>query len=293
MDILTWKTPKDFNLFCFGDDHEGTRLRHNTGWEQLIDMMHSPYGDLPESRNYGIDHGDIAECILIDDKRYAEMTQMGTVLQQIQRAIQHLRPIKNKLITILEGNHTWTLRKFGNITEHVCAELTKEAKNSHKIAYGPWQIIIDYTDIKGKYHFSQFATHGYKALNSTIDDPVDRKNSMLRSLRRQLQGKAGNTILMTMGHCHKLLQYLPDRKLGIVSHKGEIYERYDKSEHHHQDEFIPEDRRYYLACGSFLKTLGEGFFGYAEKAGYNPNEIGYQVVKIRDGLITQIDEIII
>ncbi len=293
MDTLTWKTPQDFNLFCFGDDHEGTRLRYNEGWEKLVDMMLSSYGDLPESRNYGIDHGDVAECILIDDKRYSEFDVKGTFLQQIQMAIRHRVPIRHKLITILEGNHTWTLRRLGNIVEYVCGELTKECGGKHKITYGPWQMIIDYVGKKNQYYFSHFATHGYKAVNSTIDDPVDRKNSMLRSLRRQLQRQAGNTILMSMGHCHKLLQYLPVRKLGIVAGEGSYREKYDRPEEHHQDEFVPEDRRYYLACGSFLKTLGDGYFGYAEKAGYGPNELGFQVCRVRNGIIQQIDEVLI
>ena len=283
MKIIRKEMPSDFNLFLFGDDHEGSRLRHDDGWDQLINMMCSRYEGLPAARNFGVDHGDITEGIMIDDKRYDGIaTKKGTVFQEMQMARRHREKIKNKLVCIMEGNHPEKLWRFGRITEAVCTDLGVE--------YGTWQAIIKYT-CKKKTLFNHYATHGFGSINSKIDDPRDRENSMLRTLRRAMQRKTGNCFLNSMGHTHKLLICSPKHELFITDSVGnKTVQHYTKA--NPNDSFIPFNERYYVNTGSFYRTFGDGFSGYAERAGYDPIELGCAVALVRDGGLTDVKKII-
>ena len=287
MKTIRKEMPLDFNLFLFGDDHEGSRLRYDKGFVQLVRMMNSEYMGLPASRNYGLDHGDITEAIMIDDKRYDGFsTKQGAVLQEISMAKKHREPIKKKLICIMEGNHPEKLWRFGPITQDVCEHL--------KVEYGTWQAIIQYYN-RGRLLFSHYATHGYGSINSKIPSPRDRENSMLRSLMRLMMRKTGNCILSSMGHTHKLLICSPVHELYITPDKNG---KKDKTQQHYTEadqmaDFIPFDERYYVNTGSFYRTFGEGFSGYAERAGYDPVELGFAVAMVRKGKLIKVEKIVV
>jgi hypothetical protein len=53
MQIIEKVVPLNFNLFLFGDDHMGTPFRHNSGWEQMVDMMSGEYAGC--KNNYGVE----------------------------------------------------------------------------------------------------------------------------------------------------------------------------------------------------------------------------------------------
>jgi hypothetical protein len=57
--------------------------------------------------------------------------------------------------------------------------------------------------------------------------------------------------------------------------------------------YIHPDYRHYLCCGSFHRTYGDGYSTYAEHAGYDPVELGFFVVRVRDRKIEGIDKITI
>ena len=65
MKIITKQLPSNHNLFLFGDGHIGNALRHKKGFDRLVNMMHSEYAGVPAKANFGIDHGDIIEAILL------------------------------------------------------------------------------------------------------------------------------------------------------------------------------------------------------------------------------------
>lgn len=283
MKIIRKEMPRDFNLFLFGDDHEGSRLRYDDGWEQLVDMMLSKYEDLPANRNFGVDHGDIIEGIMIDDKRYDGITtKEGAVVEEMDMAKLHRQKIKKKLICIMEGNHPEKHWRFGRITEKICDDL--------EVPYGTWQTIIKYR-CKGKILFNHYAAHGFGSINSKIDDPRDRENSMLRTLRRTMQRKTGNCFLNSMGHTHKLLICSPRHELYITDGVG------NKTQHHYtkadpKADFIPFSERWYINTGSFYRTFGDGFSGYAERAGYDPIELGCAIALVRGGELINVKKII-
>jgi len=280
MELLSYNLPLDWNLFLFGDDHEGAALRHDDGWKQLVDMMHSEYGGLPASRNYGVDHGDVIEAIQTDDYRYDHHeTKEALTLDQIYQAIKNRDPIKKKILCVIDGNHPAKLHRFGKITAHICKEL--------RVPFGTWSAKLTYNDNKGKLQFKHYATHGFGSITSTADDPQRQRTNMKLALKRKLKKKFGDTLLNTMGHTHKLLVCSPSEELFIVDKENELRQYYTGAPVRKHG-FIPYDYRWYCNTGSFLKLYGESISGYAERAGYDPIELGFLVAKIRGGTITEI-----
>lgn len=283
MKILQHKLPPDHNLFMFGDVHSGTVLHYGKGFEQLVQMMNSPFEDLPSSANFGIDHGDIIEAITIDDPRYEPLTAGECVLQQADDAVTIRKPIAKKLITILEGNHPLKLWRFGNITEMVCRKLG--------VPYGTWTSKVHFLTPEGKLMYKCFCTHGRKMISSAADDPKRRLVNMRLILKRHLKFKAGDCILMSKGHTHKLLICNPETELYLTDDGEKIYQSYLHSTR--AQRYIHPDHRWYVSTGSFLRLYGENISGYAEQAEYDPIELGFAVVLVRDGEIQDIRKIIL
>jgi hypothetical protein len=285
MEILSYNLPLDWNLFLFGDDHEGAALRHDHGWEQLVDMMHSEYGGLPAKNNFGIHHGDLIEAILTDDKRWCdtECSKEKTVFEQMAASRKALLPIRKKLLAVLDGNHTFALHRFGKIAKEICKQLEIPEK------YGTYSAKLIYKDKKDNIQFKHYATHGTGSISSVADDPERQKTNMRLSLKRKLRSQFGDCLLSSMGHTHKIIVCEPTKELYITDEDNELKQHYTGAQTI-PNGYIHPDYRWYCNTGSFLKLYGMGFSGYAERAGYKPIELGFLVVKIRNGIITGIEK---
>jgi len=280
MRILEKVVPNNFNLFLFGDDHEGTILRHDEGWDMLVDMMQSTYDGC--NYNFGVDHGDVVEAIPSDDARWYDVTNSTKVLEQTKAAVNHREKIKKKLVTILDGNHPQKYWRFGAITAQICKDLD--------VPFGTWSAHITYKTKKGNIILRHFATHGRKFIGSTADDPVRRLSNMKLQLKRHLKEKFADCALMTKGHTHKLLIAEPTKTLYLT---GESSIKQHYTSYNPAGGYIHPDHRWYVNTGSFLRLYGLGFDGYAERAGYDPMELGFAVARIRDRQIVGIDKIVL
>jgi hypothetical protein len=288
--------PYDFNLFLFGDDHEGTLLRNDAGWNKLCDMMNSEYEGLPASRNRGIHHGDFLEAILVDDYRFDLLTtKEAFVLRQLEEAKKNFEPIKNKLIAVLDGNHPFKLQKFGQITKYLCEDKLKKSD-----LYGTWACHVTYANKKNEVMFKHFATHGNGSINSYAGDIEQQLANIRVILKRRLKNKFGDTLLNTMGHTHKLIICPP---LGATEEKKMPFFKGGKNgiETKHLrvekvDGYIHPDFRWYVNTGSFVGQYaempeGEEVSGYVERANYDPVEQGFAVALVRDGKITDVKKV--
>jgi len=283
MKLIKFSVPNNFNLFQFGDDHEGTCLRHKEGWEQLVDMMNSPYGGLKADCNFGVDHGDIVEAIAVDDKRYDEDTTSLKVSKQEDQAVINREKIKDKLVCIMEGNHPRKLKNYREITKEVCKKLG--------VNFGTWSAKITYYS-GNSFYFKQFATHGSRTISSTADDPLRAESNMRLILKRLLKNKFGDCLLMSMGHSHKLIVTPPINALYMADDGKEIKQHYTQRKLG-RSEYIHPDHRWYINTGAFYKLYEDGKTSYAEIAGYDPIELGFCVVRYRDGDIEGIDKVTI
>lgn len=277
MKLITVKLPNDHNLFLFGDQHSGSVLSCRKSWGILTNLMHSEYDGC--KNNYGADGGDAIEAIMVDDKRFSpDKLSEPLPLAQARSAVEDREPIKDELLYLLEGNHERTLWKFGNITEWIANQLN--------VPYGTYTVKLTVQDKKGRPMYKLFDTHGRKSISSTADDPIRRKVNMELILKRHLKFKAGDCAVMVKHHVHKLLVSKPVSDLYLVDDGKRITQAY--TSWGQSEPYIHPDARWYGCAGSFLKLYGEGMSGYAEIAGYDPVELGFLVLKVRDRKIVEL-----
>ena len=282
MRIITRKLPVNHNLFLFGDDHEGTILRHDEGWEQLCNMMESEYDGCKS--NYGIHHGDPIEAIMTDDPRYDMDTVKEPIpLKQVEAAKKNLNPIKRKVIAMCEGNHPLKLHRFGALTRAICEPLGVE--------YGTWSFKLVARDARGSLMYKSFHTHGRKSITSTADDVQRRKTNRELILKRHLKFKMGDVALAAKGHSHQLIVCEPQSELYMTDDGDVVRKAYTAQEIDHTAPYIHPDSRFFVNTGSFLRLYGDGVSGYAEIGEYDPIEIGFAVAKIRDRKIVGVDKV--
>ena len=296
MRIITKRLPVDHNLFLFGDDHEGTILRYDKGWNKFIDMLHSPWGGLPANHNFAIDHGDFMEAIMIDDPRYDIATVKDPIpMVQLENAVKNRAMIRDRLLFILEGNHPLKLWKFGALTEILCDRL--------KVPYGTWSAKLVVQDRKGRLMYKSYHTHGRKQITSTADDPKRRETNKQLILKRHLKFKAGDCALLAKGHTHKLLVCKPESELYMTDDGKQVQQNYTLENFRHDAPFIHPDHRWYVNTGSFLRLFADPIerpglptkyvSGYGEIAEYDPIELGFAVAEIRDRKIVDVKKVVL
>lgn len=287
MKLIQKTLPPDHNIFHFGDLHDGSTLSSQSGWDKLCEMMNSEYDGC--KNNYGIEMGDDIEAILVDDKRFSPEKLKDPLtgksepltLTQIDRAVKIREPIKDKLLCKLIGNHERKLWRFGDITENICEKLG--------VDYGTYTAKITIKDKDGKLMYKIYATHGFKQITSTADDPNRRHSNMQIILKRHLKFKAGDCAVMVKGHTHKLMVCKPESELYLIDDGKKIKQAYTSWG---QDEsYIHPDARWYGNTGSFLRLYGKDISGYAEIFELDPTELGFLVLKVREKRIVSLDPI--
>ena len=277
--MLLLKRPvgRNFNLYLFSDAHAGSALFYRKGFLKFVDTVRrDPIG-------LAIDLGDAIEAIMTDDKRYTDDTAKQPIpLKQANDYIEMIRPIKDKIIVRLMGNHEHKLHRFGNLAEYICHQLD--------IPYGTFTAKILFIDKSTeRLMFKVFATHGFRTITNQAHDPIQKSANEKARLKRLLSEKCGDAILNCMGHTHKLIVAEPTKKLWLSDDGSQIRQRYTHSE----GDFIHQDHRWFVNTGSFMKLYVEGISGYAELAGYDPTELGYAKVIVRKGEIQTIEKVIL
>lgn len=278
MRLLTKKLPRNHNIFFVGDVHEGSVLSSDKGWDTFCNIVCSEYRGC--KNNFVAEGGDMLEAITIDDKRFSrEKMAEALPLQQKKRAVIKRKPIKDKYLWMLEGNHERKLWRFGDLAAEIADELG--------IDYGTYTTKCSITNKLGRLLYKVFDTHGYKSISSTADDPIRRDTNMKLQLKRHLKFKAADCAVMIKHHVHKLLVSEPTHSLYLTDDGKKIKQHYT---HWGQDEqYIHPDARWYGCAGSFVRLYGEDMSGYAEIAEYDPVEIGWLVLMVRDEKIVGLE----
>ncbi len=278
MKLITVYLPDDHNIFLFGDAHHDSPMSSEKGWNILCDMMHKEYDGC--KNNYGAEGGDDIEAIAPDDKRYSEeLLNTPLTIVQMRHAVERRQSIKSILLYKLKGNHEDYHKLFGDIMADMCKSLD--------VPYGTWTTKLTVTDKRGKLMYKVFDTHGHRQVTSTADDPVRRKANMKLTLKRHLKFKAGDCAVMIKHHTHKLVVCKPETELYLTDDGKTIQQNYTGWG---QDEsYIHPDARWYGNAGSFLKLYGDGVSGYAERAEYDPVELGFLILKVRERRIVALE----
>lgn len=284
MQFINRTVPANFNLFFFGDCHIGTLLHHSDGLDQFIDTLANPYDNV--KHNVAIGMGDYIEAIDHSDKRFdVHSVDLGKIRpdQQMDCFIEKMRPVSKKIITLLDGNHEAKLTKYHNYVADACDKLN--------VPYGTYSAVTTFARRNEDYMFKSYATHGYGTINSIADDPERFEANLNLSLKRKLKNKVGDVAVACMGHTHKLLIAKPKKRLYLTSDGSDLKQHYTKSDQAAQ--YIHPDHRWYINTGSFVRLFLKGVSGYAERAMYDPMEIGFAVVKVRDKQIIDVDKVLV
>jgi hypothetical protein len=196
----------------------------------------------------------------------------------MRNAVAKRQAIKDLLLYKLQGNHCQHLWAFGDIMADMCKSLG--------VPYGTWTTKLTVTDKRGNLMYKTYDTHGRKGISSAADDPKRRKVNMQLTLKRNLKFKAGDCAVMIKHHTHKLLVCKPESELYLTDDGTRIQQAY--TGWGQTESYIHPDARWYGNAGSFLKLYGDGISGYAERAEYDPVELGFLVLKVRDRKIVEL-----
>ncbi len=289
MKIIDLYLPSSHNFVLMGDTHMGSMMCTYDGITECMNDI------LSEKHTYAGHMGDFVEAIHINDNRFDYTADDPIPLRQAKRGVKVLTPIAHRLKFGLLGNHEYALQRFGNLSLWICEELTSKCrKYNNSVRYGTYSAVINVSDKHGLI-YRMFVTHGYY-LSSSAKDPIQRKANMMANLKHKLENKYGQAVVMAMGHCHKLLSVQPD-ELYLKQEDNRLKGRYLQSPMG-DIEYIPPSQRYYFATGSFSRlytddtdSSGESVSGYAERAGYDPVNLGYCKIHVEDRQITKVEEI--
>jgi len=282
--LIKVNLPRDHKLFLTGDFHEGTILQHTKGINEMQHMVMS------SKNNFVVLTGDLAEAIIIDDKRYYKDTEdpnASVPLLQYKSIKQKLQPIRSRILVALDGNHDFKLSKYGNFVRDI---FCKNDKGDEDICYGTYSCILSVHDKKDKLMYQHFITHGNGSINSAADSPIRRESNMQLTLKRKLWRKIGNCFLMAMAHSHKLIVAEPTKDFYLLNEGGKIKEHYTKEIQ--VADYIDPDMRYYINTGSFLRVYAdEPVSGYVERMMLDPVQLGFPIVNVEDGIVTGVKKV--
>lgn len=169
-------------------------------------------------------------------------------LAQANAIIKILKPIREKCIGLLEGNHDDTIRKHYhyNIVDKMAIEL-----NTHNLSYTT-MIRLIFTRPHSSGAIDIYATHGFGGgISETA--PLNRLISMAHSFEADIY---------LAGHTHK--KVCSDRDILFLQHNGEV--------------ILKSKKQLFGITGTFLQTYTDRCRSYGERSGYTPTPTG--VLKI-------------
>ncbi len=283
MQLLTVNLPRDHKIYFLGDVHLGTKACHKEAFLGVIDRIHG------EKNSRAIGMGDMIEAISHRDRRYQPDIidpEMPTSLEALNKLVGWFMPIKEKILGLLDGNHEIVLSADGHhMKEIVCKQLG--------VPYGTYtaKFSIRTTSKTAPQMYKIFTWHGARSLQSYAGDVIRQTANMKEMLKRRLKNKAGDCLIMAMGHAHKLIVVPPTEKLYLVDEGGKVKQKYTKVVK--GEDFIPEDHRYYLCTGGFLRYQILGVSSYVERMGFDPVQLGYPVANIENGEVVNVEKVVL
>lgn len=270
--------PSSHDFALAGDDHDGSLLCHHDGLGQQVEWA-------SKKGNYLGKMGDMIEAIMTDDKRYDRTSENSIPLQQADDAIKRYKPVAKKIKFWLTGNHELKLQRFGDLGKYMA--------DAVGCPYGTYTAVIEVSDKFGPM-YRIFASHGFGVLKSNAKDAEQQEGNMKAALKMKLKHKRADCVIMAMGHTHKLIVVPPTGNLYLYTENGKTKQGYLASGDP-LAQYIPPDQRWYVNTGSFLKLYDDDLdaSGYGEVKGYDPIQLGFPIIKVRDRKIISIEKVIL
>jgi hypothetical protein len=282
MEIISKRLPADCTIIDTGDWHIGALNCHLDGIQKLIATIEA------NPNTYVILKGDLIEAIAPNDKRFVHCSQdvgFRTAHEQVDFLVSLLEPIRDNILAMMLGNHEYKLINVFDVAKHICQDLG--------IPYGGYACVIQNIGC-----FKMFCTHGYGSITSNAKDQLQRLANKQSSLKLKLEkSKMVDCVYMSMGHIHHGIIAHPTigQEIMLTTTAKKIKQTYRQ----HTDQnanYIPPEARWYVATPSMLKLYSEpGMFAisYAEMAGYEPTELGWVEIDVRDDEITDVRKVVV
>lgn len=275
--------PSDFELFITGDSHMGNAAHCENGPKTFVQRVKR------KKHAYVLCLGDNIETISVTDPRFdldVHRNRAPRYDAQRDEFIAAFDKIGDRFLWILDGNHE---RRIKNI-----------AQPNRDIAKAFNAVYAEGTIAKALFPGFRILTwHGWGVVNSYAGDEKQRRTNELIALKRKLRRLPGaDCEVVVSGHYHKLLLHAPDPRLLLVSDgaKNELVQHYTHPSRICVDEEkglyrIPEEERFYMCCGSFLKAYDESVPSYAEDWGLEATELGYGHIVVKNDKITKVETV--
>jgi len=285
MEIVTRELPRDCEIIDTGDWHIGVANTNESGIFEMIEYVASA------PNRYLIVKGDLIDCISVTDKRFSLTSFAGHVTtpqDQADRVLEILRPIKDRILFLLLGNHEYKLINKFDLLRYWCNEL--------EVPWGGVMAKFISANKTGHYWKGLF-THGSGTLRSAAKDPIQAEANMKANLKKKLQHLASDCIYMSMGHTHRQLTVNPtiQNHLHMIDDGERLNQTYivdiDQSGPH-----INVEARWYCCSGSFLATMsqpGQHVIPYSEMAMYAPVEMGYLKIIVENHRVVWTDKVVV
>ena len=247
------KTDGDWKLYPIGDSHLG--IKHCT--ESDLQKTITEIKDDPFALWIGL--GDYGEFITPNDKRWDSKVisdwlkdEQDNIAEAQTDYIEKLfKPIKDKCIGLIEGNHEDTIRRFlhVDVQKNLCKRL--EVNN---LGYSCWLRLRFSRENSNEHHvFKCVFTHG-SGWAITPGAKMNRLQRLMNAFDARIYG---------MGHMHD-----------IITHTVPYLDLSDSN-------IIRQKERVGAVTGCWFKTYAQNVSpSYGEKKGYPPTSLGCPIFTI-------------
>jgi len=268
MQLINCTVPKEHEIYLLSDIHVGVVQFHKAAFKKVIDEIK----DNPKAKVVFL--GDLAEGRPSNHKFFSYKTadpDLVLPVQQYQWFEETITPIKDKVITLMDGNHDFPLAEtYGEQIQPMCDRLG--------ITFGTFSCVITFKHDK-KQLYKIFCHHGSGTIRSGARETYRRPFNMLMSMYNKLEPLMSDCLGKFMAHCH-LLQFLPPGlmqmgvgELHLLNDGTKIEQNYIKK--HARSRIIHPYDVWYGCTGSFQKQFVLGVSTYGERKMYRPLEMGY------------------
>jgi hypothetical protein len=285
MEIKIAELPENYRLYDTGDWHLGPLTCHFDGVCDLIEKI------AQDKAGFVVLKGDLGDAVTPGDKRYAHASMdfkrlLLTPMEQAEKLVEILRPIKDKILTSVIGNHEYTHINTVDMTKYIC--------NSLGVHYGAAACKV-HAVVNGKLAHKYYITHGRGCLPSGAKDPIQREANVKAALKRKLENTGhADCIYMSCGHFHRLIEVAPTiNKEIVLVDDGKELQQVHRYHGNQAADYIPPEARWYGCSGSFLRLYpppGSGAISYGEMAMYGPTELGWLEAAIEDGRMVRLEK---
>ena len=242
---------KDYiNIYFVGDVHEGNVNHAADEFRRAVAIIKDdPHG-------YWIGMGDFVDAVVYTDKKrfnpvtidpeYRVKDLKDLPRKQINNFFEKVKPIKDKCLALLIGNHEETIIKHYH--NDIYDMLLRRFKmQPEKMGYVGFFRLKLYTQGQRRFSVLLALNHGDGGGGFREGYPINKLHDVFR---------AYDADICVMGHVHQLVE--DDRKVMTVDQNGNLKKRF----------------RYWGISGSFLKTYNDGTANYFEHKGRWESHIG-------------------